>query len=95
MSESEKLFSLAGRIYVLLRRETSRMIDVEWMVAEPAYALEVIRLARTTNNAELIELAERVDAIHPLLLKSRRQPVMAVPDRLIAVPQARYVNTLR
>lgn len=30
--EMEILFSLAGRIYVLLRRESNRMIGVEWLI---------------------------------------------------------------
>ena len=72
---SEKLFALAGRVYVLLRRETTRMIDVEWMVVEPVYALEVIRLARATKNVELMELAERIEATHLLLSGSKRQMV--------------------
>ncbi len=32
--EMEILFSLAGRLHVLLRREINRIIDVEWMCAD-------------------------------------------------------------
>ena len=71
------------------------MIDVEWMVVEPVYALEVIRLARATKNVELMELAERIEATHLLLSGSKRQMVQHVPDIPIPVPQSRYVNTLR
>jgi len=81
-------------VYVLLRRETSRMIDVEWMVVNRDYVLEVIRLVRATNNAELIELTERIEATHPLLV-SKRQSVRLAPEIHAPAPQARYVNTLR
>ena len=47
--EMEQLFSVVGRVYVILRRETNRMIDVEWAIANAEYAREVIRLARTTG----------------------------------------------
>ena len=58
--DKEILFSLAGRIHVLLRRENNRIIDVEWMCADISYVKEVIRLATVAESDELHKLAERV-----------------------------------
>jgi len=88
--EMEKLFALAGRIHVLLRREHNRIIDVEWMCADEGYAKEVIKLARATDSDELQALAERVEAVHPLLPKPQR---IEVPIPVKAA--AKYVASLR
>ncbi|HLP98103.1 MAG TPA: hypothetical protein VK149_06640 [Sideroxyarcus sp.] len=88
--EMEILFSLAGRMHVLLRRETNRIIDVEWMCADPAYTKEVIKLARAAGSEELHKLADRVEEVHPLLPRIER-PVAPTP-----VPvEPKYVATLR
>jgi len=109
--EMEKLFSAAGRIYVLLRRETNRMIDVEWVIVNAAYAREVIQLARATGLPELAELAERIEETHPLLppVVKAAVPAQAVPTAAAAVQPAattpaaqpaeaqesKYISTLR
>ncbi|MDD2721118.1 MAG: hypothetical protein PHH47_07420 [Gallionella sp.] len=90
--EMERLFALAGRVYVLLRREKDRMIDVEWLSLDVVYALEVINIARGTNHPELLELAERIEEIHPLLANTTK--AIAVSE--IAPPsEKKYVKTLR
>ncbi len=88
--EMEKLFALAGRIHVLLRREHNRIIDVEWMCADESYAREVIKLARNSDSEELLALAERVEVVHPLLPKPQRVEVL-VP----ASAEPKYVTSLR
>ncbi len=88
--EMEKLFALAGRIHVLLRREHNRIIDVEWMCADENYAKEVIRLARSAGSDELQALAERIEAVHPLLPKPQH---VEVPIPVKA--EAKYVASLR
>jgi hypothetical protein len=88
--DMEILFSLAGRLHVLLRREMNRIIDVEWMCADPVYAREVIKLARTVETDELLKLADRVEEVHPLFQRIER--------RTISVPLStdpKYVNSLR
>ncbi len=54
--ELEK-FALATRLHVLLRRKTGRVTDVEWMMSDPAYAAEVVRLGQAPGDAELADLA--------------------------------------
>lgn len=90
MPNKEILFSLAGRMHVLLRREINRIVDVEWMCIDSAYAKEVIKLARTVESDELHKLADRVEEVHPLLQRIE-QLTAPVPPR----SEAKYVATLR
>ncbi len=84
----EELFHVLGLIYVLLRRETRRMIDIEWAVFSADYALEIIQLTRDTKNPELQALALRLETLHPRL-QDINQPTSA------ALMGAKYVKTLR
>lgn len=90
--EMEQLFSVVGRVYVMLRRETNRMIDVEWTISNAEYAREVIRLARTTGVDELIELANRIEDTHPLLPRIKRVEVIAPT---VSFDEPKYVQSLR
>jgi hypothetical protein len=88
--EMEVLFSVVGRIHVLLRREINRIIDVEWICADPVYAREVIKLARTVDSDELHKLADRVEEVHPLFLRTDRS-IEAITHH----SESKYVSTLR
>ncbi|MBU1215625.1 MAG: hypothetical protein KKF58_06950 [Gammaproteobacteria bacterium] len=88
--EMEKLFALAGRIHVLLRREHNRIIDVEWMCNDESYAREVLKLARSAESEELLALAERVEEVHPLLPRPQRIEA-AIPPKA----ESKYVASLR
>jgi hypothetical protein len=88
--EMEVLFSVAGRIHVLLRRELNRIIDVEWMCADPVYAREVIKLARAVDSDELHKLADRVEQVHPKFLHTER-----IVDHIPATEESKYMTTLR
>jgi hypothetical protein len=88
--EMEVMFSVAGRIHVLLRREINRIIDVEWMCADPVYAREVIKLARAADSDELHKLADRVEEVHPKFLHTER-----VDDHIPAMAESKYMTTLR
>ena len=90
--EMEQLFAVVGRVYVMLRRETNRMIDVEWTIANAEYAREVISLARNTQVDELIELADRIEDTHPLLPRIKR---VAVAAPTIVADQPKYIQSLR
>lgn len=86
----EIIFSLAGRMHVLLRREINRIVDVEWFCSNAAYAREVIKLARNAHSAELDKLADRIEEVHPLFPR--------IEETAIPVPLAsetKYVKTLR
>lgn len=88
--EMEVLFSLAGRLHVLLRREINRIVDVEWMCIDVAYAREVIKLARTVESDELHKLAERVEEVHPLFPRK-----VDIAHAIAFQPETKYVATLR
>jgi hypothetical protein len=89
--ENERLFSLAGRMYVMLRRQTNRMIDVEWAITNADYAKEIVGLARATGIAELVEMATHLEELHPLLSAERKN--VTKPDA--TAPAAKYVAQLR
>jgi hypothetical protein len=88
--EMEVLFSLAGRMHVLLRREINRIIDVEWMCADAAYAKEVVKLARSVDSDELHKLADRVEQVHPKFLRTEH-----VIAPIHAMEESKYLTTLR
>ncbi len=88
--EMEIRFSLAGRMHVLLRRETNRIIDVEWMCVDPAYAKEVIKLARSAESDELHKLADRVEEVYLL-----QQPDEHPDAHITFQTESKYVATLR
>jgi len=88
--DQEIMFSLAGRMHVSLRREINRIIDVEWFCLNATYAGEVIKIARSTRSEELNKLADRMEEVHPLLLRAEHT-TEAAP----AVTESQYVKTLR
>ncbi len=92
--EMETLFSLAGRMHVLLRREANRIVDVEWLTANADYARETIRIARTTESGELHALAARIAEVHPLLGRSEPAGGHTSEKAAPAGPE-KYVRTLR
>jgi hypothetical protein len=57
-------FSLMGRLHVVLRRETGRITDVEYMRIDPAYCRHLIQLAAQTGHADLEKIAERLFEIY-------------------------------
>lgn len=86
----EIVFSLAGRLHVLLRRETNRIVDVEWFCTNAIYAREVIKLARTAQSDELNKVADRIEEVHPLLPRVEQQEIP-----LPMASESKYVKTLR
>jgi hypothetical protein len=90
MPSEEILFSLAGRVHVMLRREINRIVDVEWMCIDSAYAKEVIKLARSVESEELHKLADRIEEVHPMLLR-----IENIVDSIPHQTEPKYVATLR
>lgn len=90
MSEHDKI-AIAARLHVLMRRLLGRVTDVEWMVASPEYARELVRLARAAPHAELHEWAGKLEAaVVPRPAPPSPEPVLPPPVR----PQ-RYVLGVR
>ena len=93
MLDSEKL-GIAAHLHVLMRRRLERVTDVEWMVRNRDYALEVIRLCRASEHAELHPWADKLEgafaAVEP-------PPAKPVDDKSAGQTGAgaRYVGRLR
>jgi hypothetical protein len=68
--EIETIFSSSGRMHVLLRRETRCIVDVEWMAVNVEYVREIMKISLATENAELCELVQRIETLHPLLIRA-------------------------
>lgn len=92
--EMEVLFSLSARIHVLLRRETKRIVDVEWMTVNDDYVREILKISRATENAELHELARRIEVLHPLLPRVKIQNAIRHDDDA-KEQEAKYLFSLR
>lgn len=61
MTDVDKL-AIASRLYVRIRHNLARMIDVVWLIQDETYAREIIRLARSDSDPELLKLAARFEA---------------------------------
>lgn len=59
----EQLSALATHLYVRLRRDGGRVIDVIWMTRNQDYAREIIRIARSIPDAEVARLADRYEEL--------------------------------
>jgi hypothetical protein len=73
MSENEKL-SLATRLYVRLRLNKGRVVDVLWMLRNQDYAREILKIARSLHDNEAAELADRYEV---LMTGTARAPMSA------------------
>ncbi len=91
-------FSLMGRLHVILRRETGRVTDIEYMRHDPDYCRHVLELAEHMENAALQEICTRLREIFfgtgglfmmqvALPLLAPRTPVSTAPS-LPASPDA-------
>ncbi|MBI5919323.1 MAG: hypothetical protein HY849_08130 [Nitrosomonadales bacterium] len=91
----EQIFSIAGRMHVLLRREMNRIIDVEWACENAAYAQEIIRISEQSTMPELHDLAVRLREIYPAVNPGK----VIAPTLVVAPPPEpkaeRYVGSLR
>lgn len=106
MLENEK-FAIAAHLHVLLRRKVGRVTDVEWIVKNRDYAIEVVRIARAEKQPELDEWADKLEGVLQGLRSAARPaaPVTPAPPAAPARPPfrdsefdssgTRYVGRLR
>ena len=95
MTDMDKL-AVAAHLQVLLRRRLNRVTDVEWMTVNRDYALEVVRLCRSTPHDDLHHWADRLEAIYRRPVNA--QPVLVSPPMPVtpkAAAPKRYVASLR
>jgi len=90
--------ALAARIYISMRREAKRTIDVEWLLKNNEYAKEVISLAKQ-HSPELIELALHFEVLFPALSDTLAQAQPERSQQVVSAPPSaitdRYIGRLR
>jgi hypothetical protein len=60
---SEEKFSILTQLYIQLRRNAGRVIDVAWASVNDEYLREVIRVARSASDVTLDKLADRLEQL--------------------------------
>jgi hypothetical protein len=83
------VFGIAAHMHVLLRRKTGRVTDTEWLASNVDYAREIVRFTRekatTDDHADLLALADKLEAAIPLMAAPARKPLLqAAADTLKA-----------
>lgn len=74
-------FALMGRLHVILRRESGRVTDIEYMRIDPTYCKHVLDLAAQVSHEALPEICARLDEIffgrNGLFMAREAQPLLA------------------
>jgi hypothetical protein len=93
-------FALMSRLHVIMRRESGRVTDIEYMRLDPQYCRHVLGLAEATGNADLQGICARLGDIYFApggLFPPAKKPVppqMAEPAGLARDEDAPVVATL-
>jgi hypothetical protein len=92
MSTANELFAIASHLHVVLRRKTGRVTDTEWMVSNAEYATAMVAFARaqaaSEGHAELLLLAEKLEALIPSMGVVARKPLLQVAAERLRSGQA-------
>lgn len=59
-----RIFALAARLHVILRREKGRVIDIEYMRQDPAYCRHVLGLIDHTEPEEVRSLCSTLEELY-------------------------------
>jgi hypothetical protein len=90
MDNSQKL-AIAAHLHVVLRRKTGRVTDTEWMAENAEYAQAIVRFAidkgRELRDAQLQELAVRLQAAYQVQTKPPREALLTIATRKLAEVQ--------
>jgi hypothetical protein len=74
-------FALMGRLHVILRRQTGRVTDIEYMRIDPAYCRYLLKLASLSDNADLRDIGVKLEEIYfgpeGLFVKGEPRPLLA------------------
>lgn len=60
MESDSVIYSLLGRVHLLMRRQVNRITDVEYMRVNKEYSREIVRLGLESGHPELVELCDRL-----------------------------------
>jgi hypothetical protein len=97
MLDSEKL-AIAAHLHVVMRRATGRVTDVEWLIRNPDYAREIIRVALAEQDRpELHDWANRLQralfGAPPSRVAGALSTVPSAAPK--PAPTAKYIGRLR
>lgn len=87
-SLENQAFALMARLHVILRRQTGRVTDIEYMRIDPVYCRHVLNLAQTLQNDDLPPICEKLQEVYfgPEGLFVRSPPKQPLISRLGGVP---------
>lgn len=88
---NEEKMSVAMHLYMRLKRNTGRIVDVMWLVRNEQYALEILKLAKAIPDEELGKFAKRFEQLM-FSGGSRQASADSEPPALVG---NRYIRTLR
>lgn len=91
MNDNEQLSSLATHLYVRLRRDGGRVIDVIWLMRNAEYAKEILRIARGIPEPELEKLCARIEEL--MFSSGSGSGSRAAAARAAAAPAAATAET--
>lgn len=94
MSRESDVFVLQTRFFVTMRRVLVRVIDLEYMRENPAYAHSVLRAAEGAPDEELRDLAARLRQLMGLTPPSDPAPGDAPAPTSAATPTSKSVPSL-
>lgn len=84
-------FALMGRLHVNLRRQSGRVIDIEYMRIDPAYCRYLLKMASLSTSEEVQELGQKLQEVffgtEGLFVRTEpRQPLLTRLQEPTAVP---------
>jgi hypothetical protein len=84
-------FALMGRLHVILRRQTGRVTDIEYMRIDPAYCRYLLKLASLSDLADLRDIGVKLEEIYfgpeGLFVKGEPRPLLARLTEQEAAPK--------
>jgi hypothetical protein len=103
-----RIFALAARLHVILRREKGRVTDIEYMRLDPAYCRHVLGLVDSAQPEPVYTLCSTLEELYfgERGLFARRAPALPVPIPAAVTPLSppplkavagtgRYIGRLR
>jgi hypothetical protein len=86
-SLENQAFALMARLHVIIRRQTGRVTDIEYMRLDPVYCRHVLNMAQELPNDDLPHICEKLQDIYfgpeGLFVRAPpRQPLMSRLNKL-------------
>lgn len=73
-------FALMGRLHVILRRQTGRVTDIEYMRIDPGYCRYLLKMASLSTSEDLQEIGAKLQEIFfgedGLFVRSEPRPLL-------------------